>query len=109
MEKSNTVPMLVVGAFLVILFIIWQKRQAIVAAQSVAPSGYVAIANTVNGKVNGVLSKIPLVGGVLQSAITKPVSNVTSGNYGATVESAMTAGLSDVSSTLGHYASFGIF
>lgn len=98
MGKSTVLPLLFVGGIFAALFLIWQRRQAIAAAQAVQPSGYVAVANTVNERANTALDKTKL--DFLKPAITKPVANVTTGDYTSMLGSAMTGGLSDWSSNL---------
>jgi hypothetical protein len=98
MGKSTILPLLFVGGVFAALFVIWQRRQAIAAAKSVQPSGYVAVANTVNERVDTALEKTKL--DFLKSAITDPVRNVTTGDYTSMLGSAMTGGLSDWSGKL---------
>lgn len=95
MESKSFVPLLLVAGIVVVVFLLIQKRQALAAAQSVQPSGYVAVANTVNSKVDKITGWIPWVGDNIDNAIAGPVRNVTTGNYTAMLGSAITGGASD--------------
>lgn len=95
MEAKSFVPLLLVAGIVVVVVLLIQKRQAIAAANAVQPSGYVAVANTVNSKVDTITGKIPWVGDNISNAVVSPVRNVTSGDYNAMLGSAITGGLSD--------------
>jgi hypothetical protein len=98
-ETKGILPLLLAAGIVIVVVVLIQKRQALAAANSVQASGYTAIANTVNGKVDGILGNIP-GGSYVGDAVTQPVKNVTTGNYSAVLGSAATGGLSDFSSAL---------
>jgi len=100
METKSLVPILLVAGIVLVVFLLMRKRQAIAAANSVQPGGYAGAVNGVNNVSSSVLTKIPLVGGTLNSLITKPVGRLLNGDYYSLAADSASGGFAEVT----HYA-----